>query len=92
MTEDEAKTKACCGSGDRPAMNGPCIASARMAWRKGPGKLGAVVERVRAIPGSQVPGPNWGYEASHPSSASKGGDWVLRKEIATGFCGLAGQP
>lgn len=33
MTEDEAKTKACCGSGFRPMENGLCIASACMAWR-----------------------------------------------------------
>lgn len=33
MTEDEAKTKACCGSGHRPMENGECIASSCMAWR-----------------------------------------------------------
>ena len=33
MTEDEAKTKACCGSGYRPMENGSCIGSSCMAWR-----------------------------------------------------------
>lgn len=33
MTEDEAKQKACCNGGRPPMENGPCIASACMAWR-----------------------------------------------------------
>lgn len=33
MTEDEAKTKACCSGIYRPVDNGPCIASDCMAWR-----------------------------------------------------------
>lgn len=32
MTEDEAKTKACCHGPQRPAQNGTCIGSACMAW------------------------------------------------------------
>ena len=32
FTEDEAKERACCGSGNRPADNGPCIGSKCMAW------------------------------------------------------------
>ena len=32
FTEEEAKTKACCGYGNRPADNGSCIGSKCMAW------------------------------------------------------------
>jgi len=33
LTEEQAKTKACCNGASRPATNGICIASECMAWR-----------------------------------------------------------
>jgi hypothetical protein len=46
MTEDEAKTKACCNGAQRPKENGPCIGSGCMAWRWGVKGRGGWIEFV----------------------------------------------
>lgn len=77
MTEEEAKTKRCCGSStcgevrpvdDESRWSGPypnfCIGSACMAWR-------------------------WAL----PSALDAAGNLVPKeKQVVPGYCGLAGQP
>lgn len=84
MTEDQAKTKACCGSGYRPAENGPCIASACMAWR-----WHNDYERRWDLPRDKAPeGLGWDYVEAIGGVAH----WVRKTDTPEGFCGLAGAP
>lgn len=104
MTEDEAKTKMCCGplhfSSTDP--NGQrCIGSACMAWRQTFGGGDVVEADIKWLtkpkgetnpPFSNAPE---GYRVtSHDSFGwyTVRRDEVIGHEAATGFCGLAGTP
>ena len=92
MTEDEAKTKACCrtlcadiwsnpkeNDGECKTATTPCIGSACMAWRWG-----------------QKRNPDWSpdqsgmmsWPARHPEDKPK----LYIKDDKHGYCGLAGKP
>lgn len=87
MTEDEAKTKACCGAGYRPLENGHCIASACMAWRWSEEKRTlAFLEAVQAHMKAQAK-PNFNT-ATQAVWAETGGKFARIE----GYCGLAGKP
>lgn len=92
MTEDEAKTKMCCGppfvgaalllaspkGSPIPGQEpGTCIASACMAWR---------TQRVLKLGRSDPEGDGWTKDS--PANAEGTSRWY-RDE---GFCGLAGAP
>jgi hypothetical protein len=98
MTEDEAKTKYCCGPqtvavaiiitapvGTAEVDNetaGKCVASACMAWRAGPSATD--IQKWVAFDRPRVR-PGETYESS--------GEWVdLPAGERRGFCGLASTP
>lgn len=106
MTEEEAKTKWCCGppmnimaagiaSGKRElgAGDGQCVASARMAWRVKTND--PKVEYYYAAP--KPPGEGWTeYTDPYLGSSSSLQQQAKPKWVRTtpapldGFCGLAG--
>lgn len=85
MTEDEAKTRLCCG----PRNRGPsrtedeplCIGSACMAWR---------AVHTHYTVGHQSPtrpdGDGWMRDLTFPDR------WIRQNTNTTGYCGLAGRP
>lgn len=86
MTEDEAKTKTCCGpmglleqGSGRSYYSRTCIASACMAWRW-----------------RRVANPEWRsvtYMAGYPPhNPFDGSNEMSIPSTTDGFCGLAGQP
>ena len=90
MTEQEAKTKACCGPRQHRYGNAPydsaCIGSACMAWREFP------VEDNR-------PRELWDTKANKRVNSGSSPDVVWRLvepadplPAAHGWCGLAGKP
>lgn len=82
MTEDEAKTKACCNGAARPADNGPCIGSACAAWRWSEG-LG----RTRVHPNVAA---SWvGWEIADAAPDAQGYVEIIKPQ-RDGYCGLAG--
>lgn len=97
MTEDEAKTKTCCGSpiiaisaavqwSGATTLNLCCIASGCMAWR------------VEVVPAQQENAYNTkempegdGWKPHSPSKTNVAW-WRQIPEERIGFCGLAGRP
>ena len=88
MTEEEAKGRACCGSGNRPAENGPCIASACMAWQWWTATHYRETELWSKSEGRRVASA-WEDDAEwRPAGAGQKAD----PPLPVGFCGLAGRP
>jgi hypothetical protein len=90
MTEDEAREKWCpfareSGDNGYPASN--CVASACMAWRRGP-DLWRQTTKSGADTNEQFDrGRLWAVG----SNALKD-PWLEAVAVPQGFCGLAGQP
>jgi hypothetical protein len=103
MTEEEAKTKWCCGTPviaqmlplcaphievtDGMERVGKCLASACMAWR-----AGAPLYRQTTKSGAhvrEVPTKGECYVAGAPAA---GDPWLAAVTVQQGFCGLAGRP
>lgn len=88
MTEEEAKTKLCCGPHILHPGNGDakCVASFCMAWRQIPERV-----ETKDMDYGQFPQGETGWQNLGTSY-----DWQgLRYERRTpggGFCGLAGAP
>ncbi len=85
MTEEEARLRACCGSGQRPAENGPCIASRCMAWRWPPHRPCDDNASDLTVSEMQPDGSGW---KRIPGTTN---GWK-RPRARRGFCGLAGRP
>jgi hypothetical protein len=102
VTEDEAKTKACCAAmhgepkGSTLALKAPaCIASECMAWRTTQGGEGSTITHVDQPPtglGWEIVGEPWNAD---PNGLLTGPAILQRwrRDLPIeGFCGLAGSP
>lgn len=103
MTEDEAKTKACCGpymiaaiatadysrtGANKPdTINWHCIGSACMAWQR----LDPEVDTTYTLEDAPAPGPEWSKAGTIPYTKFTQ-KWTRPKSGRNGFCGLAGAP
>lgn len=95
MTEDEAKTKVCCGpphvawinlaiaaqgNVKDPKKIDLCMASACMAWRLAPAR--ASVKTSGTEP----------FDTDNPVEYEEAGGWIVTRYPPDGYCGLAGAP
>lgn len=90
MTEDEAKTKACCGPRNNTMTAEDsdilCIGSACMAWRVQ--TIEAYQENVYNQP-EKPEGDDWKPHSTGPRNVAW---WRTIPERQVGHCGLAGSP
>lgn len=97
MTEDEAKTRMCCGpqilaaalvivAGDPTKVEltpdaGRCIGSACMAWRR-LDQRGTITSKTKLKP----------FVTERPQDYENSPNWTVELHDVQGFCGLAGAP